>query len=1071
MDIIKFSTEKPVTIIVGVIFVVLFGLIGLKTMPYQLTPSVIEPEITITTTWEGATPYEIEREIIEEQEKVLKGLWGLTKMESQSFHGIGTIGLKFKIGTNLDDALLRVSNKLNEVPSYPENVDKPIISATGAASSPVIWTVLKAIDDNPNSIYTYKTYFENEVKQYIERVEGVASLLMRGGREKEMHIIVKPERLAAYGLTVKELIHILQSENINVSAGNMGVGRRNYRIRTVGEFDSVEDIQNIIIRSTGQERILLSDVARVTFGYEKLTEAMIHNGVEGIAVGIRPEPGSNILDLTNRVHEMVTWLNNGKLKEKRIYLDWVYDQRPYINGAIQLVKNNIFYGGLLAIIVLLIFLRSIGPTLVIAVSIPISVIGTFIFMKALGKNLNVVSLAGISFSVGMLVDNAIVVLENIDRHRKMGKSGTEAAYDGTKEVWGAVLASTLTTVAVFLPIVFVQEEAGQLFRDIAIAITFAITLSLLVSLFVIPMLSNQLSNLQERSLLSKNTAWMRSLHAVKEWGMSGISVLSTYNIITKAGDIFSHIFMRMVHLAIRDWRYRITTVVLLTLVSVMVSVLLLPKMEYLPQGNRNLIMSILVPPPGLSYEESREIGEHVHDYVSPYMKKDHNGYPGIQNVFYIGAETMMAFGATSIYNERAKELLPLFLQIINTIPGMYGISMQAGIFEKELGSGRTIDVNISGDDIRRIIQAAGTMFGMIQKEIPDAQIRPKPSLEALYPEIKLIPLRDRLKAVGMDANDLGIALDVLMDGRKIGDFKQEGKKKIDLVLKASEEEIYTPEQLYNSLIAIPDERVLPAYSLSELVRTTGITEIRHLERMRTITLQITPSENIPLQKAMEILDGTIIQPMREQGIIKGMDVTMTGAADKLTQARKALQWNFVLAVIVTYLLMCALFESFVYPWIIMFTVPLAAGGGFIGLKLVNIFITPQPFDILTMLGFVMLIGVVVNNAILIVHQALNNIRYYGMEHRQAVIESTRTRLRPIYMSATTSVFGMLPLVIAPGPGSELYRGLGSVVLGGLAFSTIFTVFIIPAILLFFIRGEKPGKYPHVQTDNPGDGRM
>lgn len=1056
LDIIRFSIKKPVTIIVGVIFVVLFGFIGLKTMPYQLTPSVIEPEITVTTTWTGATPYEIEREIIEEQEKVLKGVRGLTKMESESFNGIGMITLKFKIGISLDDALLRVSNKLNEVPTYPENVDKPIISATGATTPPVIWMVLKTADDNPSSAFIYKTYFENEIRQHIDRIEGVADLLIRGGREREMHIIIKPEKLAAYGLTIRELIDILQSENINISAGNMGVGRRDYRIRTVGEFNSEKEIEDIVIKSTGQERVLLSDLASVSFGYEKLTEAMIHNGREGIAIGIKPEPGTNILDLTNKIDAVVTWLNKEKLKEEKIYLEWVYDQRPYINGAIRLVKKNILYGGLLAITVLLVFLRSTGPTLIIAISIPVSITGTFIFMSALGRNLNVVSLAGISFSVGMLVDNAIVVLENIDRHRKTGKSAIEAAYLGTKEVWGAIFASTLTTVAIFLPVIFVQEEAGQLFRDIAIAITFAIILSLFVSVFVIPMLSHRLFRLQEINQFSRKSVFLTRYQSAEKWGKSRIGVFK--NVIIEAGNIFSDVIMKAVHLAIRDWKTRTITVVLLTLISVVTTMLLFPKMEYLPQGNRNIIMSILVPPPGLSYKERQEIGDHIHNYVIPYMKKDYNGYPGIQNIFYIGAETMMAFGAMCIHEERARELIPLFMQIINTIPGMYGISLQAGIFEKELGAGRTIDINIKGDDITRIVQAAGAMFDMIGKVIPDVQIRPKPSLEVLYPEIKIKPHRDRLKSAGMNANDLGIALDILMDGRKIGDFKQEGKKKIDLIVKASENEIYTPEQLYNSLIAIPGRKILPVYSLSELVRTTGITQIRHLERMRTITLQITPPEKFPLQEAMEIIDGMIIQPMKRQSILKGLDVTMTGAADKLTATRKALQWNFILAVIITYLLMCALFENFIYPCIIMFTVPLAACGGFIGLKLVNLCIAPQPFDILTMLGFVILIGVAVNNAILVVHQALNNIRYHGMEYHLAVLESIRTRLRPIYMSAATSIFGMLPLVIAPGPGSELYRGLGSVVLGGLAFSTIFTAFVIPAILIFAIRLEKPERY-------------
>lgn len=1043
VDIIRFSIEKPVSIIVGIIFVVLFGIIGLKTMPYQLTPTVTEPEIMVTTTWAGATPYEIERQIIEEQEKVLKGIQGLVEMESQSYNGVGTITLKFKIGTRTDDALLRVSNKLNEVPSYPENVDKPIINATGATSPPIIWMILKTDADNPNPAYAYKTYFENEVRHFIDRVEGVADLLIRGGREKEMHIIVTPEKLAAYGLTIHELIHIIQSENVNISSGSMGVGRRDYRIRTVGEFNSIEEIENIVIRSTGQKRILLSDIAGVRFGYEKLTDTMLHNGADGLAIGVKAEPGINILDLTDRVDAVVKWLNEDKLKEKKIHLEWVHDQRPYINGAIQLVKENIFYGGLLAIIVLLVFLRNIAATIVIGVSIPISILGTFIFMSLLGRNLNVVSLAGISFSVGMLVDNAIVVLENIDRHRKMGKPAYHAAYDGTKEVWGAILASTLTTIAVFIPIVFIQEEAGQLFRDIALAVTFSITLSLFVSLFVIPMLTNQLFHLQKKKQFSKKNVFRDAF--------------------IKTGTLVSNILMKLVLLAIQDWRTRLTTVVSLTVLSVAATVLLLPKMEYLPQGNRNLVMGILIPPPGLSYKEKRGIGEHIYNLVIPYMKKDYNGYPGIRDIFYIGSDTMMLFGAKSIHEERAAELVPLFMEIINTIPGMYGISMQAGIFEKELGAGRTIDVDISGADINRIVQITGAMFGMIQKEMPHAQIRPKPSLEILYPEIKIIPSRDRLKAAGMNANDLGIALDILMDGREIGDFKQEGEKKIDLIVKASEDIIDSPEKLYNSLIVLENGKTVPVYSLSKLVRTTGITEIRHLERNRTITLQVTPPENMPLQEAMEFIDGKVIQSLKKQDKLRGVDVKMTGAADKLTQTRKALQWNFILAIIVTYLLMCALFENFIYPCIIMFTIPLAAGGGFIGLKLVNIFITPQPLDILTMLGFVILIGVVVNNAILIVHQALNNIRHLGMEHREAVLDSTRTRLRPIYMSAATSIFGMLPLVIAPGPGSELYRGLGSVVLGGLAFSTIFTVFVIPAILMFFIKMEKPERYTVVEN--------
>jgi HAE1 family hydrophobic/amphiphilic exporter-1 len=1033
MNAIKFSIEKPVTVIVGIILVILFGLIGLSRMPYQLSPTVIEPEITVTTTWSGATPYEVEREIIEEQEKVLKGITGLIEMESASFNSQGTVTLRFNIGTDVDDALLRVSNKLDEVPSYPENVDKPIISATGAATSPVVWMVLKTIGNSQQSPYRYLTYFENNIRQYLERIEGVADLFIGGGTEKEMHIIVQPENLAAYGLTISELIEILRAENINISAGVMGVGRRDYRIRAIAEFKSADDIKNIVIRSTGQQRIRVSDLATVKFGYQKLAAATLHIGEEGIAIGVKPEPDANILDLTDRLQEEVNRLNNEMLAAESIKLQWVYDQRPYIRGAIKLVRQNIFLGGTLAIIVLLIFLRNFVSTIVVATAIPISIVGTFIIMNLMGRNLNVVSLAGIAFAVGMLIDSAIVVLENIDRHCNMGKSVYDAAYDGAREVWGAILASTLTTIAVFLPVIFMEEEAGQLFRDIAIAVTAAVLLSLFVSVSVIPMLSKHL------------------------FEMTGDkkSCQTHFHEVGNIGTRIANRIMAVVKIATKNWMTRTAVILTFSAISVFGAWLLLPKAEYLPQGNRNLVINILIPPPGLSYKERKAIGEHIYRLNQPYFGRDHNGFPGIKDMFYVGAEQIMLFGAISIHEQRAGELLPLFRRTISSIPGMLGVSIQAGVFQTSLGRGRTIEVNIRGDDISRIAQAAGAMFGAIKKEIPEAQIRPVPSLELLFPEVRLIPLRDRIKAAGMTARDFGIALDVLMDGRDIGDFKQEGQKKVDLVLKASEEDITTPEKLYHAMIAIPGGRIMPISSLSDLDRTTGITQIRHLERQRTITLEVTPPFSIPLQEAMEIINDRVVGPMAGQGLLQGANVSQSGVADKLTETRQTLQWDFIMAAIIAYLLMAALFSNFIYPLMIMFTLPLAAVGGLLGLKLVNWFIAPQPFDILTMLGFVILVGVVVNNAILIVHQALNNIRFHGMSYRQAVLESTRTRLRPIYMSATTSVCGMLPLVLIPGPGSEFYRGLGSVVLGGLAVSTVFTVLVIPSLLMFVIKLEQP----------------
>jgi HAE1 family hydrophobic/amphiphilic exporter-1 len=385
---------------------------------------------------------------------------------------------------------------------------------------------------------------------------------------------------------------------------------------------------------------------------------------------------------------------------------------------------------------------------------------------------------------------------------------------------------------------------------------------------------------------------------------------------------------------------------------------------------------------------------------------------------------------------------------------VFGVSNQAGIFGRGMGRGRTIDVNLNGREINEMVRVAGQMMDEIRRTMPDAQVRPEPSLELLYPEARFVPDGDALRSVGMSAQEFGVAVDVLMDGRRIGDFKQEGHRKIDLVVKVADADIGSPQELAAALLPTPKGRPVQVSSLSHMEETSGLTEIRHLESNRAISLQITPPYSVTLQEAMETINNQIVPSMQQNGQLENTTVTMSGTADRLQETRIALQWNFLLAALITYLLMSALYSNFIYPIVIMLTVPLAGAGGVIGLKLVNMFIGPQQLDVLTMLGFILLIGIVVKNPILIVHQSLINIRVGAMQHREAVLEATRSRLRPIYMTAASSIFGMLPLVIWPGAGSELYRGLGSVVLGGLALSTFFTVFLTPSLLMFVIWMEK-----------------
>ncbi len=407
----------------------------------------------------------------------------------------------------------------------------------------------------------------------------------------------------------------------------------------------------------------------------------------------------------------------------------------------------------------------------------------------------------------------------------------------------------------------------------------------------------------------------------------------------------------------------------------------------------------------------------------------------------------------------------MFMRVMNSMPGIMGFSLQAGIFQEGLGRGRNVDVNISGEDIDKIIGATWMLRGVISEKIANANVRPDPSPENSYPEANFIPDRSKVLANGLSEEELGLAVDVIMDGRKIGEFKPAQSKKIDLVLRSDQANIRVPEDVANSVVSNRFGQLIRIGDIADIQYGQGLTQIYHLERKRSIKLIVTPPLDLPLQTALEIIQNDVLGPLRAAGKLEGLQVSVGGNADKLLEARKAIGWNLLLAALIIYLLMAALFENFFYPLIIMFSVPLAAAGGFMGLRLVDLLVAQQQFDIVTMLGFIILIGTVVNNAILIVHQALNNVRFYGFEGTAAIVESVKTRIRPIFMSAATSVFGLLPLAISTGQGSELYRGLGSVILGGLAISTIFTIFVIPALLSFFIHLEK-NRLPQEEVDLP-----
>jgi len=1037
MTIITSCIRYPVSTAVGVILIVLFGGIALFRLPVQLTPTVDKPVITVVTVWPGASPLEVEREIIDEQEEQLKSLEGLIKMESTSRDSAGDIKLRFQVGTDVDSALLKVSNRLNQVQEYPQDAEKPIIRSAdgGADARSIAWFALLPMEENgfKGDMSTLFDFADDFIKPEFERVPGIAAANVHGGRKREMHVIVDPARLAARNVTLNDLAAALDRENRNYSGGDFDEGKRRYTVRTVGEYRSAEDIEDIVIAVRNGVPIFLRDVAEAELGFRKVQSMVFQEGQRALGMNAVKEPGSNLLEVMAGLKEAVNNLNKDLLNPRGLRLVQDWDQTTYVKSAIDLVRTSLMIGGVLAVLVLVLFLRSFSSTLVISAAIPISIIGTFLMMSWFDRSINVISLAGLAFAAGMVVDNSIVVLENIYRHRQMGKSRATAAFDGAREVWGAVLASTLTTIAVFVPVVFIQEEVGQLFGDIAIAISCAVALSLIVAITVIPSLSAKILRTVDAD---ENQHGFHNL-----WGVVDLA--------------------RGVNRGIADAVYwinsstarRIAVVLTFTLSAVVLSWVLTPKADYLPTGNQNFLFGIVLPPPGYNVAEVASLND-VYNEELGYLWEHPAGSPEAEaqpgggiDAFFFGMWRNLAFmGASGNDPMRVGELRSEFQRVTEEVPGTISQFQQASIFDDEgLGGGRSIEIQISGPDLEHLMGLGKEVFARAKTSLPEAQVFPRSSLDLDNPELQLTVHRRRAAELGLSNRDLGFAISALVDGAKASDYKHEGKE-IDLRVMAQKGATHRTHLLEQMPIATPGGRLVTLGSVVDVELTRGPVQVVHRERQRSISIAVTPPETMELEVAIDALEADVIGPMRAEGKLGGLYRTaFTGSAEKLSEAATALKWNFLLALAITYLLMAALFESFLYPFVIMFSVPFAAFGGFLGLKAVNLFLTFQPLDVLTMLGFIILVGTVVNNAILIVHQSLNHMREEGMEPRVAIRESVNSRVRPIFMSIGTSSLGMLPLILSPGAGSELYRGIGGVVVGGLIVSTVFTLFLVPAV--------------------------
>jgi multidrug efflux pump subunit AcrB len=1006
----RISLSNPVAVVVACILLVIFGILSLSRLPIQMTPDISRPEISVSTTWRASAPNEIESEIVEPQEDVLRSIPGLLRMQSSANFGRGSINLQFAIGTDMNRALIEVMNRLNQVPRYPVDANEPLITVGANDFERIIaWFVISAKPDNPRSIESYQDFVDDIVIQRLERVTGISSVGSFGGRPHEVRITFDPYKAANIGIDLTR-VPVQLGSNADVSAGLNEVGRRDYTIRFRGKYEA-DELGDLVLEWREGRPVFLRDVARVGMEMVDRTNILHERGRPSIAVYVVPETGVNVYEVMDGVKAEVRSLAENELARAGLNMAQNSDDTVYISASVGMVRNNLLLGVSLAVAVLWWFLRKFRATLIVALSIPLCGMITFMLLDFAGRTLNIISLAGMAFATGMVLDAAIVVLENIFRQREHGHDGDEASLRGVSQVWGALLASTATTVAIFMPVIFLQNEAGQLFSDLAVTISAAVVGSLLVAVTVLPTAAADL--IRGQAIDDHHKHWWR-------W-------------------VTNHV-MTWTDTPRRRW----TWIATLTTVPVLVAVLLVPAADYLPEGKKNFIFGMMFTAPGMGVETAREeLVDIVDQRLAPYVSGEKQ--PQVKDYFIGSAKGWGTFlGGEAVEDDEVDEMIRVFNQEIMTgFPDTFGFAGRDPIFGGSRG-GRKIDIDLSADSFESLLAAGRAGFYAVMQELPGSNIQPSPGLELAEPEIRLVPDDRKVAEVGWNRTQLSTAVRAMGDGAFLGEYF-DGSRRYNIILRA--ENWHSPEELGAIPVATADGGVHALGELVRVERVAGPSSIRRVDRRRTLTLEVTPPSGMAMEEALEIVQErvapAIMANMPEDGTIK-----YRGTAEALDEALASMAGSFLLAVVILYLLISALFRSFKDSLLVVLTLPMATVGGIVSLRLVDLALSRsggQPMDLLTMIGFIILLGLVVNNAILLVYRARDAERE-GMNRRDAVENAVRLRLRPILMSTTTSIFGMLPLMLMPGAGTELYRGMAAVIVGGMFVSTLFTLILLPSLL-------------------------
>ena len=1063
---IEIATERRVTIIMMMTAIVLFGMVSLSRLNLNLLPDISYPTLTVRAELTGAAPVEIENLLTKPIEEAVGVVRNVRLVRSVSRSGQADVTIEFLWGTDMDLAGIDIREKL-DVLFLPLEASRPLLLRFDPSSEPIVrlgllckpeWTIPESTDDNgvvtpsetkydpecgsEGRLKSLRRLAEDRIKSELEAEEGTAAVKVSGGLEDEIQIRVDQQKLAQLGVSIGQIADRIRTENVNLSGGRLEEGNQRFLVRTLNEFQSVDEFRDAIVAYVAQRPIYLRDVATVEQGYKDREAITRVKGQESVELAVYKEGDANTVQVADRVERRVESLR--KTLPENFELITVYDQSTFISSAVSNVRLAAILGGLIAIFVLYGFLRDARATTIVGIAIPVSVIGTFLLMYTNDISLNIMSLGGIALAVGMLVDNSIVVLENIVRKREQGEGILEAAQNGTTEVGSAVVAATLTTIAVFFPMVFISGIAGQLFKDQALTVTFALIFSLIVALTLIPMLASlgagsrydDGGDAQPANWFTRSVAFV-----VRLFGFVFFAIGKVFWAVLWVPTWILQAFYRSiaaVYPGVLRWSLQHRpSVILVALILFVSTMALVPRLgsELIPQFSQGEFTANLRLPPGMPLAETDKAIQ-VAQRVAAEIDAVELNYSVAGTGNRLDANPVDAgdnSGALSITlkkgsgREVENETMSAMRVELAKLPGVQYEFTRPSL----LSFASPLQIEISGYDLASLASVSQSVVQAMSAS--DRYTDIKTTIESGNPEIQIVFDQERAAKLGLAVRDIANSVVANVRGELATRYTWRDKK-IDVLVRSVDTRQSSIEEIRQLIVNPTSERPVTLDAVAEVSVSEGPSEIRRVAQDRVAIVSANIAYGDLGAAALEA--GAIVSKIP---MPVGISAIVSGQSEEMQDSFKSMQFALALAVFLVYLVMASQFESLIHPLVILFTIPLALVGAVLAL-----FITGTTINIVAFIGVIMLAGIVVNNAIVLV-DLINQLRDQGKERIEAILEAGTARLRPILMTSLTTTLGLLPMAMGFGEGSEVRTPMAITVIGGLTVSTLLTLVVIPVV--------------------------